>query len=126
LLLNSKIFHTTCFALSKNPARTTILNRANRAKSLGLQLSIDINYSEIIWPNRIEAFEVLSEYLSYNPYVKVSEDDCFRLFGDNKTDEFIFDYFHKLGASIICLTKGKDGVQVSDIDKGQFFNPLCS
>lgn len=121
LLQNAKVFHTTCFALSKEPARSTILKRARKAKSLGLQLSIDINYSDKIWPNRAEAHEVLKEYLGNNPFVKVSEDDCFRLFGEVKSEEFIFDYFHNLGVSTICLTKGKDGVKLSDTIHGLFF-----
>lgn len=121
LLSNTKIFHTTCFALSKQPARTTILNRAHKAKSLGVHLSIDINYSEKIWPDRNEAHQVLKEYLSTNPLVKVSDDDCFRLFGELKSDEYIFDYFHQLGANTICLTKGKTGVKLSDSYEGIFF-----
>ena len=121
VLAEAKIFHTTCFALSKNPARTTILNRAKRAKELGLQLSIDINFSERIWPNREEAKQVIKEYLSYDPLVKLSEDDCYRLFAEVKSEEFIFDYFHALGATTICLTKGKNGVVVSDVKEGLLF-----
>ncbi|MFV8268640.1 carbohydrate kinase family protein [Flavobacterium sp. GT2N3] len=120
LLESAKIFHTTCFALSKNPARTTIVESAKRAKMLGLQTSIDINFSERIWPNREEAKQVLKDYLSTNPLVKLSEDDCYRLFAEAKTEDFIFDYFHGLGASTICLTKGKDGVVLSNIDSGMF------
>lgn len=121
LLETSKIFHTTCFALSKNPARTTILESAKKAKKLGLQTSIDINFSERIWPDREQAISVLKDYLSNDPLVKVSEDDCFRLFGETKSEAFIFDYFHGLGASTICLTKGKDGVKLSDTTHGMFF-----
>ena len=121
IIANAKIFHTTCFALSKNPARQTILNRAKKAAELGLKLSIDINFSERIWPDREEAKQVLSEYLSNDPLVKLSEDDCYRLFASVKSEEFIFDYFHKMGVSTICLTKGKNGVVVSDIEKGLFF-----
>lgn len=120
LLESAKIFHTTCFALSKNPARTTIVESAKRAKALGLQTSIDINFSERIWPDREEAKQVLRDYLSTNPLVKLSEDDCYRLFAEAKTEDFIFDYFHGLGASTICLTKGKDGVVLSNIDSGMF------
>ena len=50
IIAQTKIFHTTCFALSKNPARETILNRAKKAAELGVKLSIDINFSERIWP----------------------------------------------------------------------------
>jgi fructokinase len=121
LLASAKIFHTTCFALSKNPARTTILESAKKAKSLGLQTSIDINFSERIWPDREEAKLILKEYLSTNPLVKLSEDDCYRLFAESKTEDFIFEYFHELGASTICLTKGKDGVVLSDKNFGMFY-----
>ena len=120
LLESAKIFHTTCFALSKNPARRTILEGAKKAKALGLQTSIDVNFSERIWPDREEAKEVLKEYLTTDPFVKLSEDDCFRLFADTKTEDYIFDYFHGLGASTICLTKGKDGVVLSSLQHGMF------
>ncbi|MFV8325059.1 carbohydrate kinase family protein [Flavobacterium sp. ZS1P14] len=120
LLQSAKIFHTTCFALSKNPARTTILESARKARALGLQTSIDINFSERIWPDREEAKQVLKEYLSTNPLVKLSEDDCYRLFATAKTEDYIFEYFHELGASTICLTKGKDGVVLSDKNFGMF------
>ena len=120
-IADAKIFHTTCFALSKNPARKTILNRAKKAKELGLKLSIDINFSERIWPDREEAKQVLKEYLANDPLVKLSEDDCYRLFAEVKSEDYIFDYFHNLGASTICLTKGKNGVAVSDVKEGLLF-----
>ncbi len=126
IIADAKIYHTTCFALSKNPARQTILNRAKKASELGLQLSIDINFSERIWPNREEAKQVLAEYLALNPLVKLSEDDCYRLFAEVKTEDFIFDYFHNLGASRICLTKGKNGVVLSDLEQGLFFQEAMS
>jgi fructokinase len=121
LLANTKVFHTTCFALSKDPARSTILERASKAQSLGLKLSIDINFSERIWPNREEAKEVLKSYLALNPWVKLSEDDCFRLFDEVKTEDEIFEYFHQMGAETICLTKGKNGVVLSDKHYGLIF-----
>ena len=118
VISSAKIFHTTCFALSKEPARTTILEKAKKAKQLGLKLSIDINFSERIWNNREEAKQILANYLNNNPLVKLSDDDCLRLFNENKSEEFIFDYFHNLGASTICLTKGASGVVVSDVNEG--------
>jgi fructokinase len=121
VISSAKIFHTTCFALSKNPARQTILNCAHKAKILGLQLSIDVNFSERIWPDRKEARSVLQQFLANDPLVKLSEDDCYRLFDDVKSEEYIFDYFHGLGATTICLTKGKNGVVVSDRHQGLFF-----
>ncbi len=54
------------------------------------------------------------------PLVKISEDDCFRFFGEAKSDYEIFDYFHDAGAATICYTKGKSGVVVSDTTTGMF------
>ena len=93
MIQNARIFHTTCFALSKDPARQTILNRAKRAKEFGLKLSIDLNYSERIWPNREDAKKVIKDYLKNDPLLKISEDDCFRFFEEVKSENFIFDYF---------------------------------
>jgi fructokinase len=121
LLINSQIFHTTCFALSRNPARETILERAEKARDLGLKLSIDLNFSERIWPNRTEAIEVIKRYLATNPLVKISEDDCYRLFASMKSEEYIFNFFHDMGVQTICLTKGKKGVVLSDKVEGLFF-----
>lgn len=118
LLETARIFHTTCFALSKQPARDTILDGAQRAAALGLQLSIDLNFSERIWPNREEAMTVIKAYLSNNPLVKVSEDDCYRLFAASKSEDYIFDFFHDFGAETVCLTKGKKGVVLSDTQEG--------
>ncbi|GLB51424.1 fructokinase [Neptunitalea chrysea] len=120
LLNNARVFHTTCFGLSKNPARDTILDAAGRAAKKGLTISIDFNFSDKIWPNRKEAEDVLKKYLSKKPLVKISEDDCFRFFGEVKSDNEILEYFHSAGAATICYTKGKNGVVVSDTTTGMY------
>lgn len=112
-LLNTKIYHTTCFALSKDIAQTTILTKAKEAYELGCQLSIDINYSEKIWDSKREVVEVVKEYCQYNPLVKVSEDDMFRLFNKHLSHQEIFDFFHEIGVQTICLTLGSKGVVLS-------------
>uniref|UniRef100_UPI0040490FF5 carbohydrate kinase family protein n=1 Tax=Gelidibacter sp. TaxID=2018083 RepID=UPI0040490FF5 len=114
LLSNLKIFHTTCFALSKNPARTTILAKAEEAYNLGSKLSIDINYSEKIWRETDDAIEVIKHYCRFNPLVKISEDDMERLFQTSMTHEQMFRFFHENGVDIVCLTLGKNGVKLSN------------
>lgn len=113
-LSNTKIYHTTCFALSKDIAQSTILTKAKEAYELGCQLSIDINYSEKIWDSNREVLDVIKEYCQYNPLVKVSEDDVFRLFNKTLSHQEIFDYFHELGVNTICLTLGSKGVVLSN------------
>ncbi len=116
LLLKSKIFHTTCFALSENPAQTTILQKAKEAFNSGCKLSIDLNYAQKIWKDT-QVLPVLKAYCQYQPLVKLSDDDAFRIFNKILSNQQIFDYYHKLGADIICLTKGKEGAFMSQ--KGQ-------
>lgn len=125
-LQQAKIFHTTCFGLSKNPAQNTIIESAQRAAQLDVKTSIDINFSERIWPNLEEAKRIIALYLATNPLVKLSEDDCYRYFGETKSESFILDYFHKLGAATICLTKGKEGVVLSDTSYGKITQPALS
>lgn len=119
LLGQTKVFHTTAFALSKNPAQTTILEKAKQAKAAGCTLSIDLNYSARIWPDREEASQVIREYCSYNPLVKISEDDCERFFDKRLSHEQIFDFFHKeLLVDHVCLTLGSQGVSLSSVTTG--------
>lgn len=117
LLKNAKIFHTTCFALSKKPARNTILEKAKKAKELGCQLSIDINYSEKIWPNTEAAKKAIMAYCSLEPMVKVSQDDVDRLFGKGMSHEEVFNHLHVLGAKMVCFTLGKEGAKLSEKGK---------
>ena len=116
LLSKVNIFHTTCFALSKNPAQTTILSKAAQAFKAGCQLSIDLNYAEKIWHSQKQPLHVIEDFCQYNPLIKISEDDKNRLLG-GITDREMFDYFHQLGVDKICYTKGKAGVIFSQKDK---------
>jgi len=117
----AKIFHTTCFALSRNPARTTIMNAAKAAYQAHCKLSIDVNYSKKIWPDKSEALSVIETYSRLNPLIKISEDDKERLF-DKITDDEMFTYFHKLGVEVICYTLGSRGVKLS-INGNVIFKP---
>jgi len=112
VLENTKIFHTTCFALSRNPARSTILSEASKAVEAGCQLSIDVNYAGKLWDNREEALKVIESYCKFDPLVKVSEDDMNRLFERQVTHREVFEYFGDVGVSTVCLTLGSRGVKL--------------
>lgn len=114
VLQRSKIFHTTCFALSRQVARDTILAKAKKAYELGCRLSIDLNYSPQIWADREEAKQTIAEYCQYNPLVKISLDDMERIFGASFTTDEMFAYFHRLGVEVVCLTMGSQGVKLSE------------
>lgn len=116
-LSDSKIFHTTCFALSKEPAQSTILKKAEEAYKLGCKLSIDLNYAKKLWESRDQAFKVIEAYCKLNPLIKISEDDMLRLFEKELPHDQIFKFFHDLNVDTVCLTLGQDGVKLSKKNK---------
>ena len=118
LLSETNLFHTTCFALSKNPAQSTILNKAEEAFNLGCKLSIDVNYAKKLWDSQKEALKVIKSYCKFNPLVKISEDDMHRLFEKKLPHEEIFDFFHSNDVDTVCLTLGSNGVKLSEKGKG--------
>tara|TARA_R110002050_G_scaffold40258_1_gene98542 strand:+ start:7218 stop:8156 length:939 start_codon:yes stop_codon:yes gene_type:complete len=117
LLTKTNIYHTTCFALSKDPAQTTILKKAEEAYKLGCQLSIDINYADELWANKEEALRVIKAYCKFNPLIKISEDDMLRFFERTLPHNDIFKFFHNEGVDTICLTLGSKGVKLSQKNK---------
>ncbi|MFQ5650265.1 MAG: carbohydrate kinase family protein [bacterium] len=114
VIQRSSIYHTTCFALSREPAQSSILGGAGRASELGCHLSIDVNYAPSIWDNREEAQRIVAKYCSHGALTKISLDDISRLFDDSTlTAEEAISRFHNWGAELVCLTKGAKGSLVS-------------
>lgn len=115
ILKKVSIFHTTCFALSQQPAQSTILKTAQKAVNFGCQLSIDANYAAKIWPNRAEAQKVVAKYCSMGAIIKMSEVDWERLYEEpldhpKKAIAHLLD----LGAKEVCLTLGESGCWVAN------------
>lgn len=99
------VFHSTCFALSKNPAQHVILQAAERAQRAGCVVSIDVNYSEKVFPDRIEAKKAVSEFCRYKALVKITDQDWKRLYEDEApAPEAVIEHFLKIGASEVCFT----------------------
>ncbi|MFM8371973.1 MAG: carbohydrate kinase family protein [Bacteroidota bacterium] len=109
------IFHTTCFALSKNPAQHVILDAGERAKRAGCQLSLDANYADKIWPDRLEAQRVVAEWSRLGSLVKISDVDWERLYeSPNPQPEAVIEHFLKMGATEVCFTLGDKGCWVGN------------
>ncbi|MBK6932812.1 MAG: sugar kinase [Saprospirales bacterium] len=117
------IFYTTCFALSKNPAQHVIMEAAEKAHRAGVQLSIDANFSEKIWPERREAQRILAEYCRMGAIIKISDSDYLNLYGEDKpAPESVVDQFLRMGANEVCYTLGANGCWVGD-EHGSHFVP---
>ncbi|MFN3381732.1 MAG: carbohydrate kinase family protein, partial [Runella zeae] len=113
LLRNASFFHTTCFALSQAPAQDTIVEAAQRAHAAGCIVSLDANYAPQIWPDRTQAQKVIGDYCKNGAFVKLSEDDAERIFGELRSNSEIISAFHAMGAQLVCLTLGGKGSIVS-------------
>jgi len=119
----AKVFHTSCFALSQEPARSVIMRKAKKASELGCKLSIDVNYAIEIWPDKLEAIKFIKSYCALNPLVKISADDAKRLFEDDASYNDIITLFHNYGADVVCLTLGSEGVMLAQKGKEIFHKP---
>lgn len=115
------IFHSTCFALSKNPAQHVILDAGERAKRAGCQLSLDANYAEKIWPDRLEAQRVVAEWSRLGSLIKISDVDWSRLYENpSPQPEAVIEHFLKMGAAEVCFTLGDKGCWVGNTEGAHY------
>jgi sugar/nucleoside kinase (ribokinase family) len=114
------IFHTTCFALSKKPAQSTILEAAENAKRAKCRMSIDVNYAEKIWPDTKDARRIIADFVRLGAMVKVSEVDWSRLYGEMVSTDAVLDHFLMLGAKEVCLTLGGEGCWIASESERHF------
>ena len=121
LLSDTRILHTTCFALSAQPAQQTLLDAAHRSQQHACQLSIDANYAGKIWPDRKNAQAIVEKYCSYGAMVKISEVDWERLYQQKLTDPGqAADRFLGFGAREVCVTLGAEGCLGATADERIF------
>ena len=112
LLSRTRLFHTSGFALSREPARTTLLDGAARARAHGATLSIDLNVAPRSRSERTDIAATTRVYLSLGPLAKASRDDAERLFGETLSDADAADRLRLWGAQLVCLTRGAEGALV--------------
>ena len=113
----AKVVHTSTFALSRNPCRSTVTGVLRQAASLGKVVSLDPNYNPQLWPNLTEARSVLTDLYAFVTITKPSLDDAARLFGPGATPEEYVRQFHSLGPRTVVLTMGKHGTLLSHDDR---------
>jgi fructokinase len=110
------VVHTSAFALSKDPARTTIFDLLAEAKENNKIITLDPNYHPGIWPDKPDFIESLKLAFQYTTVAKPSIEDCQRLLGAGKTPREYAEVFKGWGAKIVIITMGKEGVFLSDRD----------
>jgi fructokinase len=117
---NSRIVHTSAFGLSRDPARTTILNALKIAKQSGALVSLDPNYHPKIWPDALAFPTVLKSAYQFVAISKPSLDDCVRLFGPGLEPTEYAQRFLDWGCHIVVLTMGAQGLLLA-ISSGELY-----
>ena len=84
LIENSSIVHTSAFALSKDPARTGILNALEKAYKLGKNISVDWNYIPSLWKGE-DSRKVFNKVIEFKPLLHLTLNDA-KLFVDKKIE----------------------------------------
>ncbi|MGD8997802.1 MAG: PfkB family carbohydrate kinase [Anaerolineae bacterium] len=128
LIERAKALHTSCFALACEPARSAIRRALRLARRAGKLVSLDPNYSPRIWPDKMEAWEVLAQILPYVTIVKPSLEDARRLLDYNMEEDELerecLLRFHDLGADVVIVTRSGGLVTVSHHGEVERVGPL--
>ena len=104
----TKILHFTYWPLSEEPSLSTILSLIKKAKDNNALIGFDPNYHTDIDENG-HGLEIIKDLINIVDIIKPSLDDSERLFGKMTVDEYLNTY-EKLGAKLIIMTLGKDGL----------------
>ncbi|HYN87994.1 MAG TPA: carbohydrate kinase [Ardenticatenaceae bacterium] len=110
----ARVVHASTFALSREPCRSAVARAFELAHQHGKIISLDPNYSQVIWPNYSEARTVIRRLLGYATLTKPSLDDAARLFGPGRSPEEYIGLFHEMGPRIVVLTMGAQGTLLSE------------
>jgi fructokinase len=109
----ARVVHASTFALSREPCRAAVRRAFVLAQAHGKLISLDPNYSPVIWPNYEEARQVIADFYRFATLTKPSLDDARRLFGPGDTPTGYIARFHALGPRVVVLTMGREGALVS-------------
>ena len=109
----ARIVHFSCWPISRQPSRQTVLRVLDAAREAGALVGFDPNYHPAIWARGEDGIAFVRDIIGRADVVKPSEDDAARLFGPG-TPETQVERFLALGAKRVVMTMGKEGVLASD------------
>lgn len=113
LLANARLFHTTGFAMAREPARSVLLDAARRAVAQGTAVSVDLNVAPQTERARRRDQDALRTLCRLGALVKCSLDDLTRLFGDAEDVERRITMLHDWGSPLVAYTRGAEGTLLS-------------
>ncbi|MBZ4662671.1 MAG: sugar kinase, ribokinase family [Caloramator sp.] len=122
---NTRIMHFSTWPLSRERSRKVVEKAIKTAKESGTLIGFDPNYHRDLWDKDFDAIGYIKSIIKYVDFIKPSEDDAERLFGKDIPKNQI-KKFLELGADVVVMTLGKDGVIVADKNKMIQFNTLAT
>lgn len=122
---NSKIMHFSTWPLSREKSRKVVEKGVETARKSGTLIGFDPNYHKDLWEEDFDGVGYIKSIIKYVDFIKPSEDDAERLFGKD-TPENQIRKFLELGAKLVVMTLGKDGVIVADKNQIQRFCTLAT
>ncbi len=120
---NTSILHTSAFALSREPARSTIIKALKIAQANDTMVSLDPNYHPAIWPDVPDLISTLKDIYQYVDITKPSLDDCERILSPGLEPIEYARHFISWGAKFVILTMGDMGVLLTT-DTGDVYNMI--
>lgn len=123
LISNCSVLHSTAFALSKEPARTSIMQAFEKAHQLKKLISVDWNFAKKIWGTDNNATAVFDQLMSYRPLLKVSMDDARRFWNIGDDVDAAKQKLDAYQTTFICLTHGANGVFYKRTDAPWEYKP---
>jgi fructokinase len=112
----SRIVHFSCWPISREPARSTVERAIELAKAEGALVGFDPNYHPSIWSKGEDGAAYVKSIIGRVDVIKPSKDDADRLFGNDTPDNHL-SRFLALGAKLVILTLGAEGILVSNGDE---------
>ncbi len=110
----ARIVYASTFSLSREPCRSAVEKAFRLAQKDGKIISLDPNYSPVIWPDYREAREVIRHMMGYATITKPSMDDATRLFGGDRSPEAYIELFHDMGPRVVVFSMGAAGALLSE------------
>ncbi|MDT8336509.1 MAG: PfkB family carbohydrate kinase [Candidatus Izemoplasmatales bacterium] len=108
-IAKTKLLHFSYWPLSEEPSRSTILSLLDKARENKTLIGFDPNYHPLLDDDMKTGLKTLKEVINRIDIIKPSLDDSLRIFGEHTVDEYL-DIYEKLGAKLIIMTLGKNGL----------------
>lgn len=110
LISEAGILHFCSVSLSREPARSTTLLAAGKARESGALVSFDVNWRAPLWDDAEEARHLIGQAMELADLIKLSEDELEFLTGSPRLDGA--SDLLATGARCILLSRGAEGVDI--------------